>query len=139
MRIIAPNTKREDENVILDIQKSEIVKIAYHLSKPLSVLFIWTTKSCGSYVRESLEMSRSSDYYYDPSLSSEHIKRIIIQMDNVSEEAKTTIKSIFSAEVIDEIRYGDASDLLERSTRNHKTVKIESNATSRFVNHFISF
>lgn len=134
MRIIAPNTKRDDENVILDIQKNEIVKIAYHLSKPLNVLFIWATKSCGTYVRESLEMSRSSELYYDPSLSTEQNKRIILQMDNVSEEAKATIKSIFSAEIADEIRYADAMDLLERSSKNPKTTKSES---SRYVEQLI--
>lgn len=136
MRIIAPNTKRENENVILDIQKSEIVKIACHLSNSLAVLFIWATRDCGSYVRESLEMVRSSDIFYDPSATSEHNKRIILQMDNLSEEAKTTIKSIFSNEIIDEISQHDAAKLLERSSRNHKAVKSESNATSRYVINF---
>lgn len=133
MRIIAPNTKRDNENVILDIQKSEIVKICCHLSSSLAVLFIYTTRSCGLYVRESLEMVRSSDIFYDPSAANEHNKRIVLHMDNLSEEAKTTIKSIFSNEIIDEINHNDAVKLLERSSRNNKAVKSDTNAASRYA------
>lgn len=61
IRIIAPNVKRPSENGILDIQKSEIVKIVCHLPKALPTLFIYTVNSCGAYIRESLEMSLSSN------------------------------------------------------------------------------
>lgn len=61
IRIIAPNVKRQSENVILDIQKSEIVKIVSHFAKSLPTLFIYTVNSCGSYIRDSLEMSMSND------------------------------------------------------------------------------
>ncbi len=139
MRIVAPNTKREDEHIILDIQKCEIIKITSHLSNSLSVLFIWTTKSCGTFVRDSLDMSRSGDIFYDPSSTIEHNKRIVLQMDSLSEEAKTAIKSIFSSQVIDEINHPDALRLLEISSRAQKSVKNDSNATCRYVAFFFTF
>lgn len=130
MRIIAPNTKRENENVILDIQMSEMLKIACHWSNSLAILIIFTSQSCGQYVRENLEMVRHSDIYFDPTASKEYHKRIILQVDNLSEEAKTTIKSIFVSTKIDEISYNDAADMLERSSWNRK-VKNETNTTNR--------
>lgn len=133
MRIIAPNTKRETENVILDIQKSEIVKIVCHFGNSFAVLLIWTTRGCGLFVRDSLEMVRSSDLYFDPSSISAYNKKIILQMDYISEEAKTTIKSIFTNQIIEEISHNDAMNLLEISTRNHKTIKNETNPTCRYV------
>lgn len=139
MRIIAPNVKRENENVILDIQKNEIVKIACHLGNSMAVLFIFATKGCGAYVRESLEMSRSSDIYYDPSGGTELTKRIVLQMDSLSEEAKTTVKSIFPVGVIDEIAQDDAIGLLERCLSNNKTIKVDTSANSRYVFHLFIF
>lgn len=132
IRIIAPNTKHEADNVILDIQKSEIVKIACHLSHSMSILFIWTSKSCGTFVRDSLEMVRSSDIFFDPSAVNEHNKRIILQMDKLSEEAKTTIKSVFSNQILNDISHQDALKLLEISSFNPKPVRNEtSSAASR--------
>ncbi|KAJ6643380.1 Sentrin-specific protease 7, partial [Pseudolycoriella hygida] len=130
IRIIAPNTKRQNENVILDIQKSEIVKIACHLNSPMNILFIWTSRSCGMFVRESLDMIKTGDNFFDPMSTNDHIKRIILQIDNLSEEAKATIRTIFSYEIIDEISQGDATRLLEKSTRSKKVVKIDSTDTN---------
>lgn len=133
LRIIAPNTKRSYENVILDIQQNEIARILCHLNKPLCILFIWTKKQCGSYVRESLEMnfsSNDSSVYYDPCSLDDHIRLIILQMDNMSEEAKSTLKSIFISEIIKEISYSEAKNWLEKSTRSNQVVSSESN-TSR--------
>lgn len=133
MRIIAPNTKRENENVILDIQKCEIVKIVAHLSNALAVLFIWTSRSCGSYVRESLEMVKSNEIYFDPMATNEVNKKIILQMDSLSEEAKTTIKTIFSNQIMEEINQNDATKMLERCSCSLQPVK---NEACRFVPNF---
>lgn len=133
MRIIAPNTKRENENVILDIQKCEIIKIVAHLSNSLAVLFIWTSRSCGMYVREGLEMVRSSDIVFDPSATNEVNKKIILQMETLSEEAKTTIKTIFSNQIMEEINLNDAMKMLERCSWNPQPVK---NEACRYVVNF---
>lgn len=117
MRIIAPNPKRDSENVILDIQKSEIVKIACNFGNS-SIMYVFVNRLCGLYIRESLEMVRSSEFYYDPSGTSEYEKRIILQVDNLAEEAKATIKSIFSKQILDEISAADAMAMLEKSSAN---------------------
>lgn len=61
IRIIAPNVKRSEENVILDIQKNEVAKIVSHFQNPKCLLFIYTLNSCGAYIRESLEMGSIHD------------------------------------------------------------------------------
>lgn len=59
IRIVAPNVKRPAERVILDIQTAEVVKIVSCFKVPQTLIFIYVLNSCGAYVRESLEMSRT--------------------------------------------------------------------------------
>lgn len=59
IRIIAPNVKNSEENVILDIQIQEVVKIVSNFNAALSIVFIYVQNSCGAYVRESLEMQNT--------------------------------------------------------------------------------
>lgn len=56
IRIIAPNVKRPAENVILDVQMQEVVKIVSNFASPQSVVFVYVLNTCGAYVRESLDM-----------------------------------------------------------------------------------
>lgn len=59
IRIIAPNVKREEEKVILDIQMREVVKIVSCFKSPQSIIFVYVLNACGLYVRESLEMLKT--------------------------------------------------------------------------------
>lgn len=141
IRIIAPNVKRSEENVILDIQKKEVAKIVAHFQNPKCLLFIYTMNSCGAYIRESLEMGSIHDNcnyynthylfvsflnklffipsllavpYYNPTAKTEYYKRIVLIIDNIPEEAKSVIRSIYVASVLEEISQRDATEMLER-------------------------
>lgn len=59
IRIYAPNVKHPNEKTVLDIQKSEIVKIVSHFSQK-SLISIYVLNTCSRYVREQLEMSKDS-------------------------------------------------------------------------------
>lgn len=59
IRIIAPNVKNATENVILDIQIQEVVKIVSNFTSTQSLIFIYVLNTCGVYVRESLEMQNT--------------------------------------------------------------------------------
>ena len=59
IRIVAPNARNSKENTVLNLHSSEIVKIAYHFSKQIQAIFIYTKPSCAVFVRNSLEMGSS--------------------------------------------------------------------------------
>lgn len=59
IRIIAPNVKRLEEKVILDIQMREVVKIVSCFKSPQTIIFVYVLNACGVYVRESLEMMKT--------------------------------------------------------------------------------
>lgn len=124
----------------------EIVKIIAHFSKSLNILFIYTLPTCGIYIRENLEMkSKSSDSkwtmfsfrlhslqdlfhsttapYYNPTDRAEPYKRIVLQMDVISEEAKTVIRSIFAKTMLEEVQCTEANELLVRSCLKDKYIK----------------
>lgn len=56
LRIVAPNVKRPEEYVSLDLQMYEIVKVVVHFSKALNIMFVYTLPSCAIYVRQHLQM-----------------------------------------------------------------------------------
>lgn len=59
IRIYAPSVKHPDEKTVLDIQKSEIVKIVSHFSRK-SLISLYVLNTCSRYVRENLEMTKDS-------------------------------------------------------------------------------
>lgn len=56
LRLLAPHVKHPKEKIVLNIQKTEIVKVVCNFAQK-SVLIIYVLNTCGKYVRESLEMS----------------------------------------------------------------------------------
>lgn len=59
IRIYAPSVKHPNEKTVLDIQKSEIVKIVSHFSQK-SLITIYVLNTCSRYVRENLDMSKDN-------------------------------------------------------------------------------
>lgn len=133
IKIVAPNTRNASDLVVLNIQMHEIVKIIAHFSNNLSVIFIYTLPTCGSYIRESLEMKpKSSDNpYYNPTDRCEPYKRIVLQMETITEEAKSVIKTIFTTTVLEEIQLNEASELLLRSCSKDKIIKNDTNVAPK--------
>lgn len=132
LRLMAPHCQHPKEKVILNIQKSEIVKVVCNFAQK-SVLVIYVLNTCGKYVRETLGMSSESEgkhncvsifycfdmclilsfhisigVYFSPMSSTVGEKRIMIEGE-VSEVAKSVIKSMFSSNVLEEISLGDTS------------------------------
>lgn len=61
LRIIAPSVQNAKENIILDIQHTEIVKLITHFSKQLQIIFVYTKPSCARYIVEQLSMKQVND------------------------------------------------------------------------------
>lgn len=109
LRLVAPNCKHPTEKTVLNIQKSEIVKVVCNFSQK-SVLILYVLNTCGKHIRESLEMSSESQSsgYFSPMAVNPGEKRIMIEAE-INETAKSVIKSIFSSSVLEEISSHDTS------------------------------
>lgn len=109
LRLVAPHCKHPTEKTVLNIQKSEIVKVVCNFSQK-SVLVLYVLNTCGKYIRESLEMSSESQScgYFSPMAKNQGEKRIMIEAE-INEGAKSVIKSIFSSSVLEEISSHDTS------------------------------
>lgn len=59
IRIVAPNIKKTSEKVVLNIQRSEVVKILYNFIAPCA-LIIYVKNSCSRYVREQIGMLKDN-------------------------------------------------------------------------------
>ncbi|XP_055373221.1 uncharacterized protein LOC129606736 [Condylostylus longicornis] len=133
VRVIAPSCSNPEDNICLDIMHQEIVKVIAHLSKNLAVLFLYTLPRCGAYIRESLDMKAknalSETPYYNPTDRAEPYKRIVIQIENLHEESRSIIRSIFPTTVLEFVGLDDAKELLSRSSSKDKAVKVESSGS----------
>lgn len=103
LRLMAPNCKHPTEKVVLNIQKSEIVKVLCNFSQK-SVLVLYVLNTCGKYIRECLGMSLESpeNGYFSPSSAKSNEKRIIIEVE-MDDKTKLMIKSIFPSIALEEI------------------------------------
>lgn len=114
--------------VALNIQKSDIMKFIVHYGSQLPVVFLYTTPSCGRYIRRSLGMgnvlpphtNKASNKdplpaYYDPTNCLEQVKRIVFVATAIRDDSKNAIKVVFPRIMYDEIMYRDALDLLNKS------------------------
>lgn len=61
IQIIAPRVKEPMNNVVLNIKKQEVVKVAYSFSQDMSMIFIWLLPSCSQCVRGQLEMEQPGE------------------------------------------------------------------------------
>lgn len=59
------------------------------------------------------------------------MKKIVLIMNNMAEDAKAVIKSIYSMSVIEEINFQDATELLKRCTA--KESRISTRGQTRLV------
>ena len=111
---------------ILNIQMREIMKFIVHYGANLPVIFLYTTPSCGRWIRRALGMgavlpampkgsSQSIAPFYDPTNTVEQVKRIVLVANGLKDDVKNQIKQLFPRQMYDEISYRDAMDLLQRS------------------------
>jgi hypothetical protein len=77
--------------------------------KTVSFFEDFTKKSCYNEVV-------STAPYFSPLSRSEPQKKIVFLAENINEEAKSVIKSIYQRSILDEINNRDANEMLVRST-----------------------
>lgn len=119
IKIVAPSCADPSQTVKLNIQLKEILKFVVHYAKTMPVIFLYTTPSCGRYIRKALGMqnalAQQQQPFFDPASNQELVKRIVIVAKQFRDDTKATIKSVFPLGYYDEIPYRDAVELLQRS------------------------
>jgi len=132
IKITAPLCKHPEQLFDLDIQHSEIIKVAMHFSNKFNVLFIQTKPSCARYINLVLQLTDDGgklDYctgfinlsslhlgpFYSPISRRAKNKKIILEIDAVSEETKHILSSIYVAPIFDNITFGGAKEMLMNS------------------------
>lgn len=110
LRLVAPHCKHPTKKIVLNIQKSEIVKLLCNFSQK-SVLILRVLSTCGKYIRESLGMSTDS-CYFNPMGEKSSEKWIAIEAE-IDEETIAVIKSIFPSHVLEEISQSDIINIMK--------------------------
>jgi hypothetical protein len=132
---VAPSVTNSKDFIALDIQHTEIVKMIVHFSKQLQIIFLYTKPSCAKFIVDQLTMTQVNDQcellllnhqiiindmsftapYFAPLSQNETHKKIVLLVDNVTDENKQIIKSIYKSSQYEEIVNRDANQLLVRS------------------------
>ncbi|XP_065361584.1 uncharacterized protein velo isoform X3 [Calliphora vicina] len=132
IRIVAPLETNPSETFPLNIYKHEVVKIIAHFSKSPgvnSMMCFYTLRNCAHYIRTSLNMTEVPKHLDGVTYFSVNgpyqIRKIIIQFEAISEQAKSVIRSIW--DFLDEISETDAQDLLQRAADSDKKIANNKN------------
>ncbi|TMW52161.1 hypothetical protein DOY81_002720 [Sarcophaga bullata] len=132
VRIVAPLETNPNESFALNIYKNEVVKIIAHFSKSSSVnsmICFYTLRNCAQYIRSSLKMTEVEKHLdgvtYFSTTGPYQMRKIILQFDVISEQAKSVIRSIW--DFLDEISETDAQDLLQRAADSDKKLANNKN------------
>ncbi|XP_023294312.2 uncharacterized protein LOC111677422 isoform X1 [Lucilia cuprina] len=132
IRIVAPLETNPSELFALNIYKHEVVKIIAHFSKSSSansMLCFYTLRNCAQYIQKSLNMTEVAKHLdgvtYFSANGPYQIRKIILQFDVISEQAKSVIRSIW--DFLDEISETDAQDLLQRAADSDKKLANNKN------------
>ncbi|XP_014473884.1 PREDICTED: sentrin-specific protease 7-like isoform X2 [Dinoponera quadriceps] len=103
--------------VTLDVKYSEIVKVLIHFGKTMPVLFFYTSTSMGAMIRELLGMQDPKGPYYDPAGRDHTHKRITLLPDELTNDSKIKLKSIFLPRgKMEELSPKEANDILLRAS-----------------------
>ncbi|XP_011293377.2 uncharacterized protein LOC101890437 isoform X1 [Musca domestica] len=130
VRIVAPLESNPSETFPLHIHKQEVVKVIAHFSKTTdSMLCFYTLRTCAQYIRTSLKMPDITQpidgvTYFAPN-GPYQMRKIIIQFQTISDQAKSVIRSIW--DFLDEISDTDAQDLLQRAAESDRKVATNKN------------
>ncbi|VVC99428.1 unnamed protein product [Leptidea sinapis] len=114
IKIVAPSLKNESQEVALQIQLKEIVRVLGHFGKGLPVIFLYTMSKCGAYIRKTLDMVEDAGPYYDPMSKVDPYKRITLLPEVLTDEAKVALKTLFG-KVLDELNPKEANEILVRT------------------------
>lgn len=121
MKIIAPTVRNKDEGAaILNIQMAEMIKVLYNFKKSTPVLFLYVSPSCGSYVRESLEMGASDAMTFNPCSRDSTQTKIVLYLDCATDTILVRLRKVFdlASKKMEEIPDHDTEELLLRLERS---------------------
>ncbi|KAG5309849.1 SENP7 protease, partial [Acromyrmex insinuator] len=123
--------------VTLDVKYRHVIKLLINFEQTMPVLFLYTSPSTGTKLRELLGMQDPKGPYYDPIGKVEMHRHITLLLDKLPKDSKMILTSLFSQEgKIDELTSQEANNIFTRATRmlwDHSfitTRKLNQNLTS---------
>ncbi|KAI5724086.1 hypothetical protein M8J76_015139 [Diaphorina citri] len=82
--------------VTVKIYRHEIVKVLAHFGKGMPVIFYYIRARVGPRIREQLNMTKNSKFYFDPSSPDETHRRITLLPEKIPDEVKCILSDIYS-------------------------------------------
>lgn len=115
IKVPLPNETTEIRTITID--KSKIVKVLANFQKVLPVIFYYVMPSFSAQVREQLNMTTGSGYYFDPVSTEEAYKRITILPEHFGDDTKMIFKQIYGKpnNMMEELTSKEANNILLRT------------------------
>ncbi|XP_015586245.1 uncharacterized protein LOC107263491 isoform X2 [Cephus cinctus] len=122
IRLGVPLLEDDTNFVTLDVKFKSIVKVLIHFGKIMPVLFFYTTPGTGAMIRELLGMQDPKGPYYDPAGKDNTHKRITLLPEEMTEESKLCLKTLFPlTKKLEELNPKEANEILIRSSPQCQT------------------
>lgn len=118
-----PTVPNCNELVKVILSTEDIIRVLGHFGQSLPVLYIYTTPTCGSVIRNDLKMSVQTGPFYDPGGTDETQKRITILPEFITNCQKTFFRQVFPGKLLQEIDQKNANEILVRSTPHNQQMK----------------
>lgn len=137
IKVPLPNDPKDIRTIT--IEKTKIVKVLANFQKMLPVIFYYVTSSCSNQIREQLNMTPGSEYYFDPLSEEEAFRRITILPEHVGDDTKVLFKQIYGKplNIIDELTSKEVNNILLKSCPKEITKAI--GITSWYVYTILCF
>ncbi|KAK9879547.1 hypothetical protein WA026_006617 [Henosepilachna vigintioctopunctata] len=117
------NVSNPKEVATIRIERNDIVKVLICFQKQLPVLFYYLRPNTGSSIREVLEMKENNvNNYYEPLSDNESHRRITLLPENITEEVKKVLQSLYQPSMLEELTLKEANDILVKTCPKELTL-----------------
>ncbi|KAK9679974.1 Ulp1 protease family, C-terminal catalytic domain, partial [Popillia japonica] len=139
IKVPLPNDPKDIRTIT--IEKTKIVKVLANFQKMLPVIFYYVTSSCSNQIREQLNMTPGSEYYFDPLSEEEAFRRITILPEHVGDDTKVLFKQIYGKplNIIDELTSKEVNNILLKSCPKEITKAIGITSCFTEIRHLLSY
>ncbi|GJQ67547.1 hypothetical protein Trydic_g8358 [Trypoxylus dichotomus] len=139
IKVPLPNDSTEIRTIT--IEKTKIVKVLANFQKMLPVIFYYVIPSCSSQIREQLNMTAGSEYYFDPLSTEEAFRRITILPEHIGDDTKVIFKQIYGKplNIIDELTSKEANNILLKTCPKEITKAIGITSCFTEIRHLLSY
>ncbi|KRT80658.1 Peptidase [Oryctes borbonicus] len=139
IKVPLPNDPKEIRTIT--IEKTKIVKVLANFQKMLPVIFYYVIPSCSGQIREQLNMTVGSEYYFDSISTEEAFRRITILPEHIGDDTKIIFKQIYGKplNIMDELTSKEANNILLKTCPKEITKAIGITSCFTEIRHLLSY